>query len=250
MIAPILGGFLLDFGSYLPFLLAAAVCVPGAILLLMIREDMNAAKTKENLFAATVSGCKMAAKMPFMRNLIVHQAFLNTAINGGMFLAVMALEEAGYEGVVIGFARAAIGVIGILGALATPMFQRHFNYSQIMVINTICIVLMSAATALLSNWIWLVIPLGLTVVFAPASSAIIFAVMNNIVPEEYFGRVRNLQIQAVLTAARVWLTPLGWIATTFSIALGLWACAGVASLALTHVFHLNAVTRRAEEEKK
>ncbi|MDO4632057.1 MAG: hypothetical protein Q4A82_07230 [Corynebacterium sp.] len=187
-------------------------------------------------------------KSAFVRNLITNQVFLNAAISGSLFLAVIALEDRGHDSFIIGTARAAIGCVGIVGALSTGLFQRWFSFPVLMLLNAACIAVALAGTALLSGHLWLVLPLGAAVIFAPAANAVVYAKMHELIPEEAFGRATNIQLQIVTGVDGIWTTPLSYISKALSLSVGMWVCTGMAAVGFVQTFVFNRATRLATEK--
>ncbi|WP_293770566.1 MFS transporter [uncultured Corynebacterium sp.] len=247
LIGPLLGGVLIDVGEWVPFAAAGTGCLVAGACFIFVRADLNPeSRATENFFAATAQGFVIVGANPVLRSLITMQVFANAALSGALFLAVVSLENAGFPGVVIGIARSAIGVIGILGALATRFIQRTLAFRTLMLVNTGFLAAALACAALVHDSLAVVVPLGIAVLFAPAAGAVIYAKLVELIDEHAFGRVTNIQSTTVTTLSGVWNTPLGYITSAWSFLAGFWACAGLAVLGFATTFLFNSAVARSE----
>lgn len=244
LIGPLFGGVLLDIHLALPFVAVSVGNFLTAIFYLFITARLNPEnRATTKILRTTCEGLAVVARSSLLRNLIVMQTLANCAINGSLFIVVLALEAGNYPGWVIGIARTAIGIIGIFGALATSFFQKRFSYAVLQIGTCIWVATTIAFAALLNPTLWMVIPLGISVLTAPAAGAVTYAKIHQLVAEETFGRVTNLQATIVTSISSMWSTPLGTIASRLSLTAGMWvsALAGVLSVipSLMLVRHIN-----------
>lgn len=249
LIGPVVGGVLLDVNMALPFAIVGVGHFLTSLFFIFITARLNPEKRATTKLARTTGeGLAIVAKSPILRNLIAMQTLANCAINGSLFIVVLALESGNYPGWVIGIARTAIGFIGILGALSTAWFKNKFSYGPLQIGTCLWVAVTIAIAALLTPTLWMVIPLGISVLTAPAAGAVTYAKLHQLVAEETFGRVTNLQVTTVTSLSSMWSTPLGAIANRWSLATGMWASAGAALLAvipsLLLIHHIN----RAQQE--
>ncbi|MDO4761560.1 MAG: MFS transporter [Corynebacterium sp.] len=249
LIGPLVGGVLLDIHMAVPFVAVSIGNFLTAIFYLFITARLNPEKRATTKILRTTSeGISIVARSPLLRNLIVMQTLANCAINGSLFIVVLALEAGNYPGWVIGIARTAIGIIGIFGALATGFFQKRFSYAVLQIGTSMWVATTIAIAALLNPTLWMVIPLGISVLTAPAAGAVTYAKIHQHVAEETFGRVTNLQVTIVTSISSMWSTPLGAIASRFSLAAGMWASALAGMLSVIPSLLLVRHIKRAESQ--
>ncbi|MBP3089236.1 MFS transporter [Corynebacterium sp. sy017] len=250
LVGPVFGGFLLSINDWLPFLASGLSALISAACFVLIKSPLEPQqRAQTSLLKTTMGGLSLVIRNAFVRNLIIVQLFLNSAMSGALFLSVIALEEAEYNNYIIGFARAAIGVIGVLGALATGYLQKRFSLRTLMFLNGINLTVMLSAVALLTPTLAMVIPLGLCVIFAPAANAVVYAKMYDLLDEDIFGRATNTQVEIVTAGSGLWSTPLGYISHAWSITIGVWSCALLALGGLCSTFFFDKAVRALEVEQ-
>ncbi|AKE38361.1 Hypothetical Protein NG00_00336 [Corynebacterium camporealensis] len=224
---------LLDIAAAFPFVVLAAGSALTAAFYIFIDAELNPpTRSSTTIIRTTAEGLSLVARSRMLRRLIVMQMGSNCAINGALFLTILSLEASGYAGWIIGLARTAIGAIGIAGALTTRFFQKTFSFAALQVGTTLWITLCITVAALTEATLWMVIPLGLSVLTAPAAGAVIFATLHELIAEEAFGRVTTIQNTLVTSISAMWDTPLGAIGHRWTLAQGLWACAGIGALSV------------------
>jgi MFS family permease len=118
---PALGGLFYGLGPSAPFLMNAVTYALSAVNLSRIRTPLQEARaTRPALSMATEigEGVRHVAGNAFLRAVVLTAAPLNFALTGAIFSATVALQQVHASSAVIGLAQAAIGLGGLLGALA------------------------------------------------------------------------------------------------------------------------------------
>ncbi|WP_348650187.1 MFS transporter [Corynebacterium accolens] len=233
LIGPAIGGALLEVNLALPFAFVGLANFLTIVFFISIKARLDPTKRAENrLLHTTKEGLVIVTRSPLLRGLIAMQTLSNCAINGSLFMAVLILEEGNNPGWVTGLARTAIGLIGIVGALSTGWLQKKFSFATLQVGTCVWIAASIACGALLSSSLVMIIPLGLSVLTAPAAGAVNYAALHRLMAEEAFGRVTNIQMSIVVSLSSVWSTPLASLSHRWSLTTGLWANALAGFLAI------------------
>ena len=252
LLGPFLGGFLLELGHWVPFAMAALGSLLTVALVAPINVSLNPAeRATGNLLTTTIEGFRLSLRNSYLNRAIVKMALGNSTINGALFLAVIALEVSGYSNLVIGTARTAIGLIGILGSLATGYLQRRFSFAQLQILSAtwaVAMLIFMTIAATLGS-VLLVVPLGAAMIFAPASTALVYARMADIIPPEAFGRASTIATRISIGAAGLWTSPLSAIGGALSLVAVLWVNTAVAALTIGQSFLLNRAEARATENR-
>lgn len=255
LIGPTVGGALLEVNVALPFVFVGLANILTIVFFLFIRARLDPTKKAENkLLRTTKEGLAIVARAPLLRGLIAMQTLSNCAINGSLFMAVLILEEGNNPGWVTGLARTSIGLIGIVGALSTGWLQKKFSFATLQVGTCAWVAASIACGALLSPSLLMIIPLGLSVLTAPAAGAVTYAALHRLLAEETFGRVTNIQMSTVVSLSSVWSTPLAALSHRWALTTGLWAnaLAGLLAIgpALIFVRRADRVLAQADAREK
>ncbi|MDO5032375.1 MFS transporter [Corynebacterium sp.] len=249
LVGPAVGGLLLEINLALPFAFVGLANFLTIIFFLFIRTNLDPAKKAESkLLRTTRDGLTIVARSSLLRGLIAMQTLSNCAINGSLFMAILILEAGNNPGWVTGLARTAIGLIGILGALSTSWLQKKFSFAALQVGTCVWIAVSIACGALLSPGLWMIIPLGLSVLTAPAAGAVTYAVLHKLMAEETFGRVTNIQVSTVVSLSSAWNTPLASLSQRWTLTAGMWANVVAGLLALPSAFIFVRHVKRALSE--
>ena len=144
----------------------------------------------------TVDGVKTVLSDALLRAVLIQAPLINFAFAGIIFTVTLAMRRAGYSATVIGLVQAAVGVGGLLGAVAAPRLQGRLPLSRLVVVLTGAgaVLFFLGAVAIPSPYIAL--PIGLTIFLAPTANAALFAVILRRTPDHSRGRVTNTVITA------------------------------------------------------
>jgi predicted MFS family arabinose efflux permease len=206
LVGPSLGGVLFGVARALPFIVDAASFLVSFGAIAAIRRPLqeHTNQPREGWVRSLVEGWRFVVREPFLRTLIIALPVLNMAFGGVVFVMVVVLRHAGAPAAAIGFAQAVIAAGGLCGAVIAPRLQRAWPARRLVVgLSWVC-VSMVAACALLPPGYWVVAPLPLVVLLAPAVSATLQAHQIAITPDRLLGRV--VSVLAFLISV---LSPLG-----------------------------------------
>ena len=195
---PALGGVLFAIGRAVPFLSDAFSYLISVVTVFGLRGRFRAVREgkRRSLLKETVDGVKTVLSDALLRAVLIQAPLINFAFAGIIFTVTLAMRRAGYSPTVIGLVQAAVGVGGLLGAVAAPRLQGRLPLSRLVVVLTGAgaVLFFLGAVAIPSPYIAL--PIGLTIFLAPTANAALFAVILRRTPDHSRGRVTNTVITA------------------------------------------------------
>ncbi len=202
-----LGGALLGVTRWFPFLTGGLGYALGWLLVGRMRTDLRRAtrpsgerETPTRPMGELVDGLRFIWRRPMFRVLLFSSPLLNLTINATAFATVLRLVEGGYPAWSIGLAEAAMGVSGILGALAAPWLIDRIPTGRLMVLSCWVFVPLAIPMALWVSPVVLAAVLALGIFFNPAGNAGISSYRMAVTPPGLIGRVQSaMQFAAMLT---------------------------------------------------
>ncbi|WP_433605806.1 MFS transporter [Dactylosporangium sp. CA-139114] len=191
LLGPALGGALYGLARTAPFVFNIVAYGVSFVAVLAIRKPLRAEAhhDQEGWGTAFASGVRFLAKEPFLRALATVGPLLNMAFTGIMFVVVVVLHNAGVPPQGIGVSMATVAVGGIAGAVIAPWMQRALRPRRLVVGLSWLSAFMAALCVLLPAGYWVVAPLPVLVLLAPATTATLFGHQNAVTPDHLQGRV-------------------------------------------------------------
>lgn len=188
-----LGGALFGVARWAPFAADAITYAVGWVLLGRVRADLSARPRQEPArpLADLGSGLRFIWTRPFLKVLLVWSPMVNLAVNALFFVALLRLIEAGFPAWQIGLTEAAIGVFGILGALAAPRLIARFPTGRLTVAIAWSFVPLSLPLAFWNHPWSLAVAASIGMFLNPAGNAGVMAYRMAITPPELIGRVQS-----------------------------------------------------------
>lgn len=191
------GGALYAALRWLPFAADAASYLLCWLLLGRIRTDLSAADRPgpagglSSVRHQIAAGLSFTWSRPFFRVLLIWSPLVNLSINALFFVALLRLIRAGYPAVQIGLVETAVGVFGILGALAAPWIIDRMRTGTITILVAWSFVPLSIPLALWNHpWVMCAsVSLGLFV--NPAGNAGVGSYRMAMTPPDLIGRVQS-----------------------------------------------------------
>ena len=188
-----LGGALVAVTRWAPFLFDAVSFAAGWALLGRVRTDLSprptagAARPLVDLRA----GLRFTWSRPFFRVLLVWSPLINLTVNALFFVALLRLVEAGFPALQIGLVESAIGVCGILGALAAPWLIDRLATGTLTVAIAWSFVPLSIPLALWNQPVVMAVAASVGLFLNPAGNAGVGSYRMAVTPPQLVGRVQS-----------------------------------------------------------
>ena len=189
-----LGGALFAITRWLPFAVDAVTYAVSWVLLGRIRSDLSPASTtgpRVSPRESLLEGFRFVVRRPFFRVLMVWSASVNLLINAVFFVAILRLIEAGFPAVQIGLVETAIGIGGLLGAVAAPWIIDRFRTGTLTVLIAWSFVPLVVPMVFWNNPLVVSLVVGAGLFLNPAGNAGIGAYRMAITPPDLQGRVQS-----------------------------------------------------------
>ncbi|MGH4001245.1 MAG: MFS transporter [Pseudonocardiaceae bacterium] len=200
-----LGGALLGLSRWAPFAGNSIAYAVGWLLLGRVRADLSAPpvanrESRPKPSADLVAGLRYSWNKPVLRTLLFFGPAANLALNALFFLALLRLVEAGFPAWQIGLAEAAIGVCGILGALAAPWLIDRMPTGRLAALCAWSFVPLSIPLAFWTHPAVMALAASAGLFLNPAANAGLGSYRMAITPPDLIGRVQSAaQFVAMLT---------------------------------------------------
>ncbi len=229
---PALGGLLFGLARSLPFFGDAVSYGVSTLTSSMMTGSFAPAPARSDrrgLWHEAFEGVRLMWRDGFLRAVMIQSPLINFAFTGVIFSVTLALRQHGTSASVIGLTQAGIGAGGLLGAIVAPKLQGRLTISHLVVAITGAGTLLLGTAALLVPSPLVALPIGATLLLAPAANAALFGALLRRTPEELRGRVNNSLIQVASGLATlapfiagVLVDDLGahWAMGLFSMVLG------------------------------
>lgn len=209
------GGALYAAVRWLPFVANAASYLLCWLLLGRIRADLSPAEPTEPTGEAAVvegvgagqaaeqaaglasvrreiaSGLRFTWSRPFFRVLLIWSPLVNLSVNALFFVALLRLIRAGYPAVQIGLVETAVGLFGILGALAAPWIIDRVRTGTLTVLAAWSFVPLSIPLALWNHPLVMCAAVSLGLFVNPAGNAGVGSYRMAVTPPDLIGRVQS-----------------------------------------------------------
>jgi MFS family permease len=188
------GGALYAGLRWLPFAADAASYLLCWLLLGRIRTDLAAAEPAGGLSSVRreiASGLRFTWSRPFFRVLLIWSPLVNLSVNALFFVALLRLIRAGYPAVQIGLVETAVGVFGILGALAAPWIIDRTRTGTITILVAWSFVPLSIPLALWNHPLVMCASVSLGLFVNPAGNAGVGSYRLAVTPPDLVGRVQS-----------------------------------------------------------
>ncbi|WP_433063339.1 MFS transporter [Dactylosporangium sp. CS-033363] len=191
LLGPALGGALYGLTRAAPFVFNIVAYGVSFAAVLAIRKPLRSEPppAREGWAASFAGGIRFVAREPFLRALATVGPLLNMAFTGIVFVVVVVLHDAGAPPQGIGLAMASVAVGGIAGAATAPWLQRALRPRRLVVGLSWLSASMAALCVLLPAGYWVVAPLPVLVLLAPATTATLFGHQTAVTPDHLQGRV-------------------------------------------------------------
>ncbi|MEV4016593.1 MFS transporter [Nonomuraea angiospora] len=163
MLGQPLGGFLLSFVRWVPFLFTALAHLTSLLMLLAIRKRFQgerADKRETSLLADVGEGVGWLWRQTFLRNVMILVAVSNLVFEGMSLALMVVIRDSGGNPGTIGVVVAIGGVGGLVGALTAIWWRRRLSLPALIVAGLVVWTLCVPPLAYVSN------PILLGVVFA------------------------------------------------------------------------------------
>lgn len=205
------GGLLYGLGRLAPFAFDAVSYAVDWVLLGLLRTDLAhpAGERRDDGpsgWASVVAGWRFMLAQPFLRTLGLWSPLANVTVNAVFFLAELRLIRAGFPAWQIGLSGAAVGVAGLLGALAAPWILERVRTGHLALVAAWAFVPLSIPLAFWNSPAMVALAASVGVFFNPAGNAGIGAYAQAITPrgmQGRFGAVRNFTSMSLF-----WLAPV------------------------------------------
>jgi hypothetical protein len=197
------GGALFGVLRWLPFAADAASYLLCWLLLGRLRADLSPARGSADGAGAgpeasglatvrreIVSGLRFTWSRPFFRVLLIWSPLVNLTVNALFFVALLRLIRAGYPAVQIGLAETAIGLFGILGALAAPLIIDRLRTGTVTILAAWSFVPLAIPLALWNHPLVMCGCVSLGLFLNPAGNAGVGSYRMAVTPPDLIGRVQ------------------------------------------------------------
>lgn len=193
------GGALYAAVRWLPFAADAASYLLCWLLLGRIRADLSPAEPTGPTRAAGLasvrreiaSGLRFTWSRPFFRVLLIWSPLVNLSVNALFFVALLRLIRAGYPAVQIGLVETAVGLFGILGALAAPWVIDRVRTGTLTILAAWSFVPLSIPLALWNHPLVMCAAVSLGLFLNPAGNAGVGSYRMAVTPPDLIGRVQS-----------------------------------------------------------
>lgn len=248
--APV-GGMLYAVTRWLPFVADAVSFAVSWVLLGRIRTDLSPAPEVEprpRPLAQIREGIAFTMTRPFFRTLAIWSATVNLLVNAMVFVAILRLIRSGFHPAEIGLVETAIGIGGILGALAAPRIIDHFATGRLTVLVAWSFTPLAVPMVLWNHPLAVAGSFFAGIFLNPAGNAGIQAYRITQTPDALQGRVASAS--QFLSMSTMPLAPvlggvlLGWLDGPVAIA-ALGVLTGLSALIVTLSRTVRAVPRPA-----
>lgn len=206
---PPLGGLLYGIGRFVPFLADAVSYGISVLTSRALRGEFAvpaAEGERRGLWAEAFEGLRALWRDRLLRAVLLQAPLINFAVTGAIFTVIVGLRRNGVSALVIGAVEAAIMVGGLVGAFVAPWIRSRVTIRQAILLITVTESTMVFVAAGLMPSPAVAVPLALPLIIAPASNAVLFALVLRRTPPAMHGRVNNGLLQVAIALAA--LAPL------------------------------------------
>ncbi len=236
LIGPPIGGALYSVARSLPFLADAVSYLLSFIGVWLIRRPMQEKRSgpREHPVKELLEGLRFTFREPFLRAVLLVAPPINLAFNGLSFAIIVILQQRGTPPVLIGAVEAMVAVGLLIGALLAPALSRRVPLR--LLIMAICWigVAVIAAGALLTDSLFLGVPMAVAIALGPVCNAALFGYQAAVTPDRLQGRVMSVIFMAAMS--------LSSLASLLGGALVQWWGGPATVLAFAGVMAISAVT--------
>lgn len=227
IVAPPLGGSLFGIGRAFPFLADAISYVFSLASLLAIRTPFQEERVYEKVPVRTqlAEGFRWLWGHKFLRTCAVLFTWVNVVFEGTFLVLIVVGRRQGLSGAQIGALIAAIGVVSLAGALASPRLQRLLSMRQFVVGSfwlQLCIVAFVVKPS-----IYVLLAGAVPAAFVgPSVNAVIIGYRVAVVPDRLTGRVNSVARTIALLGMPLGPLSAGLLLGSFSAraTVGVYAC--------------------------
>jgi predicted MFS family arabinose efflux permease len=192
--APV-GGLLYSIGRVIPVAADAISYLVMTVMLATIRHRLPAAKpdgeAHEPMLKAIRSGLTWLLRQPALRTTAVVATILNFAANGTILVLILSMQQRGVRPPVIGLLETAMGVGGLIGAIAAPKLLARFSTGKITIVASWIVAVIFPATAATTRAAVLILLPALGVFLLPALNSGLFGYQMLITPDHLQGRAQS-----------------------------------------------------------
>jgi MFS family permease len=188
------GGALFSVFRWLPFAVDAVSYAVSWLLLGRIRTDLSPVATTGEAPRVRDSlgeGFRFIVRRPLFRVLMVWASLVNLLVNALFFVAILRLIEAGFAPAQIGLVEAAVGLFGVLGAVAAPAIIDRTRTGTLTVAIAWAFAPLAVPMMFWNNPIVAAAALSAGLFLNPAANAGIGAYRMAVTPDGLQGRVQS-----------------------------------------------------------
>jgi MFS family permease len=197
------GGALFSVVRWLPFAVDAVTYAVSWVLLGRIRADLSPVESDQarpRMRESLVEGLRFIVERPFFRVLMIWSSTLNLLVNALFFVAILRLLEGGFAPVQIGLVETAVGLSGVLGAVAAPWLIDRTRTGALTVVIAWSFVPIAVPMIFWNNPVVVAAALSAGLFLNPAGNAGIGAYRMALTPLDLQGRVQSTsQFTSMLT---------------------------------------------------
>jgi MFS family permease len=188
-----LGGVLYGIARWLPFLGDSLSYFVSWLLLGRLRTDLAPAPRREQRKPRqdVVDGLRFSWQHPFLRVLLIWSPAVNLVVNALYMAAILRLIQAGVAPWSLGAVETALGLCGLLGAVAAPRIIARFATGRLTVAVAWSFVPLLLPLIVWNSPVAVVAALGAGLFLNPAGNAGIGSYRLTITPPELVGRVKS-----------------------------------------------------------
>lgn len=189
-----LGGLLFGIGMALPFVADSVSYAASVVSLLFVRARFQQERTEPRgrILKELAEGVAWLWRQPLLRAMVLVVAAGNILVPGVSLTVIVLAKREGAPSSLIGLIFGVVGVGALIGAILTPLIQRRFSPTTILIA---------------ANWVWAALtpllilaphPLVLGVIFGlmwillPAWDVVIDAYILRVTPDRLRGRINSL----------------------------------------------------------
>ncbi len=209
LVGPPLGGLLYGIGRAVPFIADAVSYGVSVLTSRGLRGEFSvppAEGERRGLWAEAFEGLQALWRDKLLRAVLIQAPLINFAVGGAIFTVILGLRRNGSSALVIGGAEAVIMTGGIVGAFVAPWIRARVSIRQAILLITLSEAVMTFAAAGIMPSPAVAVPLAIPLIVAPASNAVLFALVLRRTAPAMHGRVNNGLLQ--IATALATLAPL------------------------------------------